>query len=57
MVRWNGNIRTIFEDGLEKNFPDAKEKVIHQIDDAHGGKTNDTPFRKRMKGKGSITLA
>jgi DNA repair photolyase len=57
MVRLNGNIRTIFEDGLEKNFPDAKEKVIYQIEDAHGGKTNDSRFGTRMKGEGNIALA
>ena len=57
MVRLNGSIRTIFEDWLEKNFPDAKEKIIHQIEDAHGGKTNDSRFGTRMKGEGNIAMA
>jgi DNA repair photolyase len=53
----NGSIRQIFEDWLEKNFPDAKDKVIHQIEDAHGGKTNDSRFGTRMKGEGNIAMA
>lgn len=57
MVRLNGSIRAIFEDWLEKNFPDAKEKIIHQIEDAHGGKTNDSRFGTRMKGEGNMAMA
>lgn len=57
MVRLNGSIRIIFEDWLEKNFPDAKDKIIHQIEDAHGGKTNDSRFGTRMKGEGNIAMA
>jgi DNA repair photolyase len=57
MVRLNGSIRQIFEDWLEKNFPDAKEKVIHQIEDAHGGKTSDSRFGTRMRGEGNIAMA
>ncbi len=57
MVRLNGSIRQIFEDWLEKNFPDAKDKVMHQIEDAHGGKTNDSRFGTRMKGEGNIAMA
>lgn len=57
MVRLNGSIRNIFENWLEKNFPDAKDKVMHQIEDAHGGKTNDSRFGTRMKGEGKIAMA
>jgi len=57
MVRLNGSIRAIFEDWLNKNYPDAKDKVMHQIEDAHGGKTNDSRFGTRMKGEGNIALA
>ena len=30
---------------------------MHQIEDAHGGKTNDSRFGTRMKGEGNIALA
>ena len=35
MLRLKGSISTIFEDGLEKNLSDAKEKGMRQIEDAH----------------------
>lgn len=57
MVRLNGAIRDLFEDWLEKNFPDAKNKIIHQIEEAHGGKTSDSRFGTRMKGEGNISSA
>ncbi len=57
MVRLNGSIRELFTDWLEKNFPDAKDKIMHQIEDVHGGKTNDSRFGTRMKGEGNIALA
>lgn len=57
MVRLNGAIRDLFEDWLDKNMPDAKNKIIHQIEEAHGGKTSDSRFGTRMKGEGNISLS
>lgn len=54
MVRLNGSIAQIFTDWLRKNFPDRAEKVIHQIQDVHGGQLNDSKFGRRMKGEGHI---
>lgn len=52
VVRLNGEIAEIFEDWLEKNFPDRKEKVLNQIRELHGGSVQDRRFGVRMKGEG-----
>ena len=56
IVRLNGPNGAIFADWLEKYFPDRKEKVLHQIQDLHGGKLNDSRFGLRMKGEGNFAL-
>jgi DNA repair photolyase len=52
VVRLNGVIYKIFEDWLEKNFPDRFDKVWHQIQDCHNGTVNDSRFGTRMRGEG-----
>lgn len=54
VVRLNGDVKAIFEDWLEKNFPDRAAKVIHKIASMHGGKVNDSRFHTRMRGEGQI---
>lgn len=54
MVRLNGDVGLIFKDWLSKNYPDRHDRVIHQIEDCHGGQINDSNFSSRMKGKGQI---
>ncbi|MDX1477203.1 MAG: PA0069 family radical SAM protein [Saprospiraceae bacterium] len=54
VVRLNGDVRAIFEDWLEKHYPDRAAKVIRQISALHGGQTNDSRFGVRMKGEGRI---
>lgn len=54
IVRLNGAIEPIFKDWLHKNFPDSYEKVLHQVEDCHGGKVADSRFGVRMKGEGLI---
>jgi DNA repair photolyase len=54
MVRLNGSVGIIFQDWIEKNFPDRAEKVLHQIQSMHGGNLNDSQFGRRMKGEGKI---
>lgn len=54
-VRLSGPIRMLFEDWLEQHYPDRKGKVMGQIMDLHGGKTNGSEFGERMRGKGSIS--
>lgn len=54
IVRLNGAIGKIFEDWLQKNFPDRFEKVWNQICSMHGGNVNDSQFGRRMRGDGNI---
>lgn len=54
IVRLNGVIGKIFEDWLQKNFPDRFEKVWNQICSMHGGNVNDSQFGRRMRGDGNI---
>ncbi len=55
VVRLNGEIAGIFEDWLDKNFPDRKEKVLNQIKELHGGSLEDRRFGKRMSGEGQYS--
>ena len=57
MVRLNGSIGKIFEDWLQKNFPDRFDKVWNQICSLHGGNVNDSQFGRRMSGEGNIADA
>lgn len=54
MVRLNGDVAEIFEDWIQKNYPDRADKVIHKIEECHGGKVNDSQFGRRMRGEGHI---
>lgn len=51
-VRLPGAVSPIFEDWLERHFPDRKEKVLNRIRSMRGGKLNDASFGSRMKGEG-----
>lgn len=54
IVRLNGEIKTIFQDWLFKNLPDAADKIWKQICECHGGQVNDSRFGTRMSGEGKI---
>ena len=54
IVRLNGAIGQIFTDWIHKAMPDRAEKVLHQIEDCHGGSLNDSRYGKRMRGEGKI---
>jgi DNA repair photolyase len=51
-VRLPGAVAPLFEDWLERHFPDRKEKVLGRIRSMRGGKLNDPEFGSRMKGGG-----
>ncbi len=53
-IRLNGAVKLLFHDWLYKNFPDRADKVWHLIEEAHGGKVNDSEFGRRMRGEGNI---
>ncbi|WP_298900993.1 PA0069 family radical SAM protein [uncultured Psychroserpens sp.] len=54
IVRLNGAIGDIFTDWIEKTMPDRANKVLHQIENCHGGTLNESRFGKRMRGEGQI---
>ncbi|WP_300441025.1 PA0069 family radical SAM protein [Christiangramia sp.] len=54
IVRLNGAIGQIFSDWIRKALPDRAEKVLHQIENIHGGSLNDSRFGTRMKGEGEF---
>ncbi len=54
VVRLNGAIGQIFSDWIRKAMPDRAEKVLHQIQDCHGGTVNDSRFGLRNRGEGKI---
>ena len=54
IVRLNGAIGEIFSDWIKKTMPDRAEKVLHQIEDCHGGTLNDSRYGTRMRGEGKI---
>lgn len=54
IVRLNGTIAEIFTDWIKKAMPDRAAKVLHQIENCHGGTLNDSRYGKRMRGEGKI---
>ncbi|MGN7513597.1 MAG: PA0069 family radical SAM protein [Allomuricauda sp.] len=54
VIRLNGAIGQLFSDWIKKTMPDRAEKVLHQIQDCHGGTVNDSRFGTRTKGEGKI---
>ena len=51
-VRLPYAVRPLFEDWLERHFPERKEKVLNRIRSMRGGELNDPRFGSRMKGEG-----
>jgi DNA repair photolyase len=54
MVRLNGAIGEIFTNWIKKALPDRADKVLHQIQECHGGNLNDSRFGIRSRGEGKI---
>jgi len=54
IVRLNGDVGPIFKDWLQRAFPDRYDRVIHQIENCHGGKVSDSRFKTRMRGEGQF---
>lgn len=54
VVRLNGPIGPLFEDWLDRHYPESKDRVIHQIKSCHGGELNDSRWGERMKGDGNL---
>jgi DNA repair photolyase len=54
LVRLNGAVQEIFEDWLQKTFPDKANKILNLIKEVHGGTLNDSRPNTRMEGVGSM---
>ncbi len=54
VVRLNGAIGEIFTNWIHKAMPDKAEKVLHLIQDCHGGTLNDSRFGVRSRGEGKV---
>lgn len=54
VVRLNGAIGEIFTDWIKKTLPDRADKVLHQIENCHGGTLNESRYGVRMRGEGQI---
>ncbi len=54
IVRLNGSIGALFTDWIYKAFPNQAEKVLHQIENCHNGKLNDSRWGTRKTGEGNI---
>ncbi|WP_296383607.1 PA0069 family radical SAM protein [Winogradskyella sp.] len=54
IVRLNGAIGEIFTDWIKKTLPDRADKVLHQIENCHGGTLNESRYGVRMRGEGQI---
>ena len=54
IVRLPGAVAPVFEDWLERNFPDRKEKVLNRLRSMRGGRVNDSRFGSRMRGEGAF---
>jgi DNA repair photolyase len=51
-VRLPYAVRPLFEDWLERHYPERKEKVLGRIRSMRGGELNDPRFGSRMRGEG-----
>lgn len=54
IVRLNGAIGDIFTDWIKKTLPERADKVLHQIENCHGGTLNESRYGFRMRGEGQI---
>ena len=54
VVRLNGAIGEIFSDWIKKTLPDRADKVLHQIENCHGGTLTESRYGVRMRGEGQI---
>src|SRR6185503_5339440 len=45
-------VKSLFEDWLDQNYPEKKNKVLSRVREIRGGKLNDANFKSRMRGEG-----
>ncbi|HEY7216133.1 MAG TPA: PA0069 family radical SAM protein [Thermoanaerobaculia bacterium] len=52
VLRLPGAVAGLFEEWVERHFPDRKEKVLNRVRDLRGGRLYDARFGSRMRGEG-----
>jgi DNA repair photolyase len=52
-LRLPHGVADLFQDWLERNFPDRKNRVLNRVREIRGGKLNDANFGSRMRGQGA----
>ena len=50
----NGEMPVLFGTWLDAQYPDRKQRILNAIRDSHQGQLNDSSFKTRMKGSGTI---
>jgi len=45
-------VKELFEQWLERHYPEKKEKILHRVREIRAGKLNDPNFKSRMRGEG-----
>jgi DNA repair photolyase len=45
-------VKALFEQWLERHYPDKKNKILNRVRAIRGGKLNDPQFNSRMRGEG-----
>ena len=55
IVRLNGDVQLLFKDWLQKTYPDRADKILHKIEECHGGQVSDSRFGTRMRGEGNTS--
>jgi DNA repair photolyase len=54
MLRLPYGVKGLFEDWLERRFPDRKTRVLGRIAQMRGGRLNDARYGARMRGEGPL---
>jgi DNA repair photolyase len=54
LVRLPMAVAGLFEDWLEHQYPERKDKVLDRIRAMRGGRLNDSRFGSRMRGEGNL---
>jgi DNA repair photolyase len=52
LLRLPHGLKQLFEDWLERHYPERREKVLGRLRAARGGRLNDPHFHSRMRGSG-----
>ena len=54
MLRLPRDVKTLFQNWLDEELPEKKNKVMNRIREIRDGDLNDTTFHRRMKGEGTF---